>query len=72
MARWCHYGSPLDGPPGKDEAHYDYAQKIVDFYCWRRHEYHWKTHPHCRAQKRRRARRKTARAEAEQHLEDQR
>lgn len=39
-----------------------YAQKMVDFYCWRCSEYHWKTHPHYRAQKRRLARRKAAQA----------
>ncbi len=35
-----------------------YAQKITHFYCRPCGEYHHKTHPHYRAQKRRAARRK--------------
>jgi hypothetical protein len=43
-----------------------YAQKITHFYCWRCKEYHEKTHPHYRSQKRRLAkRRKQAETETE-------
>lgn len=42
------------------------AQKIIHFYCWTCREYHLKTHVHYRTQRRRLARRKTARSEAEQ------
>jgi hypothetical protein len=43
-----------------------YAQKITHFFCRPCGEYHEKTHPHYRAQKRRAAkRRKQAQAEAQ-------
>jgi hypothetical protein len=47
-----------------------YKQKILHFYCRPCGDYHLKTHPHYRAQKRRAAKRKRER-EAAQAKEDQ-
>jgi hypothetical protein len=49
-----------------------YAQKILFFFCRPCGDYHEKTHPHYRAMKRRKAkRRKEAIAEAEQKAQPQ-
>jgi hypothetical protein len=47
-----------------------YAQKIIDFYCYRCRGYELKTSPHYRAQKQRLARRRKAERAAEAEQEE--
>jgi hypothetical protein len=48
-----------------------YAQKILFFFCRPCGDYHEKTHPHYRAMKRRKAKRRKEAAQAEQQPQQQ-